>query len=220
MRKAFLGLAVTAVVIASAGLALALRGPNIQTGGPVSPGAVINKGQPIDAGLEQSVGYLLTNEGKEPALVERVRVLGITGPVEVLGVLATPHKGDRGSLLMLAGFPPPEYPAKPLADEHVVPVPTVFTANGSPNEGLQLIVGIRGTGDGFGRIRGIEVTYRVGNRRYRISNDGHGTLCVPQKRFYDPDPDVRVEECPNDDAAENFEKKFIDFHVPSGEASS
>jgi hypothetical protein len=201
-------------LLALGGLALALRGPAIRPGGPVSPGAIISKGQPIDAGVQQSVGFLLTNEGKKPANIERVRILGVTGPVQVLGVLAALHKGDRGSLLMLPGFPPPEYPSKPLADEHVVPVPATFSDDGSPNEGLQLVVGIQGTGDGFGRIGGIEVTYRVGKQRYRISNSGYGMLCIPQKRFYNADPNVRVEECPGE-GAETFDKKFVDFRVPS-----
>lgn len=218
MRKFLLATVVIALLLAVGGLALTLRGPAIRTGGPVSPGAIIHKGQPIDAGVDQSVGYLLTNDGKEPANIERVRVVGVTGPIEVLGVLAARHMGDRGSLLMLAGFPPPEYPSKPLAEEHVVPVPATFSANGSPNEGLQLVVGIRATGDGFARIGGIEVTYRVGKQRYRTSNSGYGMLCAPQKRFYDADPNVRVEKCPGD-GAETFDKKFVDFRVPSDGAS-
>src|SRR5581483_12383032 len=85
-------------------------------------------------------------------------------------------------------------PSKPLAEEHVVPVPATTSANGSPDEGLQLVVGLRATGEGIGRIGGIEVTYRVGKQRYRISNSGYGMLCAPQSRFYNPDPKVSVEK--------------------------
>jgi hypothetical protein len=209
------------LLAAAGGLVIVLKGPAVRTGGPVSPGATIDRYQPIDVGVDESVGYLLKNEGTKPAVLERVRVVGITGPIEVLGVLARFHTADRGSLLMLGGFPPPEYPSKPLAEEHVVPVPTTFSANGSPNEGLQLVVGIRATGEGFGRIRGIEFTYRVGKQRYRSSNDGYGMLCAPQKRFYDTNPEVRdsLEKCPADDAAEIFDKKFVDFRVPDGGAA-
>jgi hypothetical protein len=208
-----------AVLVGAGGVALVLRGPTVRTGGPVSPGAIINKGQPIDAGVEQSVGYLLTNEGSKPAIIERVRVVGITGPIEVLGVMASFHKGDRGSLLMLAGYPPPAFPASRLAEEHVVPVSTALSDNGSPSEGLQLMVGIRATGDGFGRICGIEIVYRVGPKRYRISNSGYAMLCVPQNRFYNPDPAVHVENCPTGNEGEVFDKKFMDFEVPAEGAS-
>jgi hypothetical protein len=218
VRQLLLGLGAAGIVLAGA-LALGARDPGVQTGGPLSEGAVLDRGQPIDVGVDQSLGYLLTNEGKEPATIERVRIVGITGPIEVLGVMARRHNGDRGSLLMLAGFPPPEYPSRPLAEEHVVPVPTTFSANGSPNEGLQLVVGIRATGEGISRIGGVEITYRVGKRRYRTENSGSGTLCVPQKRFFNPDPAVPVENCPPGDEAGDFDKKFMDFRVPAERAS-
>jgi hypothetical protein len=199
-------------------LVLVLRGPAVRTGGPIPPSAVINRGQPVDVGMDESFGYLLKNEGKQPAILERVRVVGITGPIEVLGVWASLKTGDRGSFITLPGFPPPEYPSRPLAEEHVVPVSSSFDDSGFPNDGLQLAVGVRATGEGFGRIRGIEFTYRVGKRRYRGSIDGYGLLCAPQKRFYDADPNVKVEKCPGD-GAETFDKKFVDFRVPAEGAS-
>jgi hypothetical protein len=206
-------LALTALVAIGV-LLVVLRGPTVRTGGPVS-GGLINRSQPIDAGVDESFGYLLKNEGEEPAILERVRIVGVTGPIEVLGVRARFHKGDQGSLIMLAGFPPPEYPSRPLAEEHVVPVP-----GGSPDEALQLVVGVRATGEGFGRIRGIEFTYRVGHQRYRNSNYGHGSLCTPQKRFYDLETRGLLEECPSKDVSEAFDKKFVDFVVPAKGASS
>jgi hypothetical protein len=202
-------------LLAVGGFVLVLRGPTVRTEGPIAPGAVINRGQPVDVGMDESFGYLLKNEGKQPAILERVRVVGVTGPIEVLGVWASLKTGDRGSFITLPGFPPPEYPSKPLAEEHVVPVSSSLNDNGVPNEGLQLAVGVRAIGEGFGRIRGIEFIYRVGNQRYRGSMDGYGLLCAPLKRFYDPDPNVSVEEC-SDEAAEQFDKKFVDFHVSEG----
>src|SRR5688500_12042924 len=124
---------------------------------------------------------MLWNYGKKPAIVERVRVLGLTGPIEVLDVWARQHpSGPKpNTFTFLFGFPPPEYPSKPLAEENLVPVPRTFSETGSAYEGLQLVVGVKPTGPGIGRIRGIEVTYRIGNRRYRNSSNGKGFLCVP-----------------------------------------
>lgn len=205
-------------VLAVGVFVVVLRGPAVRTKGPIDPGAVINRGQPVDVGADESFGYLLKNDGEQPAIIERVRVVGITGPIEVLGVWASLKTGDRGSFITLPGFPPAEYPSKPLAEAHVVPVSSSLNDNGIPNDGLQLAVGVRATAEGFGRIRGIEFSYRVGKQRYRGSIDGYGLLCAPLKRFYDPDPNVRVEEC-RDDAAQNFDKKFVDFVVSDEGAS-
>jgi hypothetical protein len=216
VKKAFPAvLGILAVVC----LVLLTRGPTVRSGGPVSAGAIVHRGAPVDVGVDESLGYLLKNEGKEPAIIERVRILGVTGPIEVLGLLARLREGGQPSFLILPGFPPAEYPAKPLAEEHVVPVGVTFSEDGYPNEGLELVVGVRATGEGFGRIRGIEVLYRVGDRRYHSSTSGYGMLCAPQKRFFDSDPRVNVEKCPDEAAAEDFDKKFVDFGV-SGEGAS
>jgi hypothetical protein len=208
VKRALLVLALLAVAGA---VLVVLHGPAIRTGGPVSPGVDAIHGQPIEVGVDYSIGYLLVNEGKRPAVLERVRVLGVTGPIEVLGVLAAPHPGTRGSLLSLFGFPPEEYPARPLPEEHVVPVATTFGESGTPDQGLQLEVGLRATGAGVGRVRGIEVIYKVGGRRYRIVNPGGGVLCAPASVYVERRG--KDDDCGGPATDPHFDDKFADFHA-------
>lgn len=208
MKRALLVLAILAI----AGAVLVVsHGPAIRTGGPVSPGVEAIHGQPIEVGVDYSIGYLLVNEGKRPAVLERVKVLGVTGPIEVLGVLAAPHPGTRGSLLSLFGFPPDEYPARPLSEVHVVPVPTTFGDSGAPDQGLQLEVGVRATGVGVGRVRGIEVVYKVGGRRYRIVNPGGGVLCAPASVYVEHRG--KDDDCGGPATDPHFDDKSVEFRV-------
>ena len=108
------------------------------------------------------------------------------------------------------GFPPPEFPAKPLSEENVVPVPKEFSENGSAYEGLQLVVGVKSTGPGIGRIRGVEVTYRVGNRRYRNSSEGNGFLCAPAADYLHGGP--KFGNCLGSDTT-SWDKKYVDVRV-------
>jgi hypothetical protein len=180
--------------------------------GPVYAGGGRNA-QAIDVGVPYSFGYLLRTEGKRPAELERVRVLGVTGPIEVLGVMARPHpSGPKPYFFALAfGFPPPDYPSKPLAEEHVVPLGSTFSEGGTPDQGLQLVVGVKSTGPGIGRIHGIEFTYRVGKRRYRNSYDGSGFLCAPSSEYLQGAP--KSEECLDPRTTYTWDKKFVDFKV-------
>ena len=164
--------------------------------------------QPIDVGVPYSFGYMLWNEGKQPAVLERVRVVGVTGPIEVVDVMARQHpSGPRRQTFMSAfGFPPPDFPSNPLAIEHTVPLPTTFTESGFPYEGLQLVIGVRSTGRGIGRIRGIEVTYRLGGQRYRNSSEGHGVLCAPAAEYVHTGP--RSDDCPGNLDDVGWDKKF------------
>jgi hypothetical protein len=182
--------------------------------GPVEVGGVgTANAQPIEVGVDYSFGYMLWNYGKKPAIVERVRVLGVTGPIEVLDIWARQHpSGPKPHTFMfLFGFPPPDYPSKPLAEENTVRVPRTFSDSGSADEGLQLVVGVKSTGPGIGRIRGIEVTYRVGERRFRNSSNGRGFLCAPPAEYLADGP--KFHQCGNLDE-ETWDDKFVDVHVP------
>ena len=67
-----------------------------------------------------SAGYTtVTNNGREPAVVERVRILGLTGPIEFLGVRTRKIPNDGDLFLGENDFPPPAYPAKPLTHTSV-----------------------------------------------------------------------------------------------------
>ena len=186
--------------------------------GPVYAGGGRNaNSQAIDVGVPYSFGYLLRTEGKNSAVLESVRVIGVTGPIDVLGVLARPHPSGPNPQFFMAdfGFPPADYPSRPLSEEHIVPVGRTFSEGGTPHQGLQLVVGVRSTGTGVGRIKGIEFTYRVGGRRYRNSYEGSGFVCAPAADYLRGAP--KFHECPDDLDDYKWAKKAVDFHVqPKG----
>ena len=144
----------------------------VHTGGPVSIASGVN-GQRLGVGEPTSFGgIVLLNQSTKPALIEKVRILGVSGGFEVLGVRTNP-----------VPFPPNDYLSASLAQRHVVPVSRSRTASGGPNEGLQLVIGARATEAGVARARGVEVSYRVGQRHYRRSHEGPMYLCAPGDEF-------------------------------------
>ena len=197
--------------------AVVLTRPHELAAGPVGSGGGFGNAQPVDVGVPFSFAYLLETEGKEPAVLERVRVLDVTGPIQVLGVMARQHpSGPKPYAFMAAfGFPPPDYPSKSLTEEHIVRPPTAQDGTGKPYGGLQLVVGVKSTGPGIGRIRGVEFTYRVGNRRYRNSSDGKGFLCAPAAEYSFGAP--KSDDCPGRLDSYAWDKRFVDFKVAASE---
>lgn len=125
----------------------------------------------------------LFNYGKKPATVERVRLLDVTGPLELLGIRTRQLPSPDGYPIGAVGYPPTEYTSKPLTEDNVVPVPTTFDGEGFPDEHLQLVIGVRITAPGVASAQRIEVTYKVGRHRYRevIRNSIH--LCNPAAEY-------------------------------------
>lgn len=203
------------VGVVVAGVIVVVQRKSELDAGPVEVGGIgTASSQPIDVGVDYSFGYVLWNYGKKPAVVERVRVLGVTGPIEVLDVWARQHpSGPKPHTFMfLFGFPPPEYPSRPLAEENVVRVPTQFSESGSAYEGLQLVVGVKSTGPGIGRLRGIEVTYRVDGKRYRNLSDGKGFLCSPAAEYLPGGP--KFSKCGDIDE-DKWADRYVDVRVPA-----
>jgi len=168
---------------------------------------------PADTGVPYSFGYLLKNESTHPAVLERVRLVGVTGPLEVLGLMARPHPSPpaRGTFFMLPGYPPADFPAVPFADLHVVPVAKTHSEGGEPNEGLMLIFGVQVNAPGATGARGIDYTYRIGKRRYRNVYEGSDYLCGPRAEYVSRGPG----QCPGSEIENRFEKKFVEFR-PTG----
>lgn len=173
--------------------------------GPVSGGA-----SPLDyahrsgIGERFSVGVLLTNSAGKPATIERVRLLGVTDGLEVLGVRSRPVPDEYGKGMFIGAldYPPSEWSTKPLADQRVVPVATERTPSGEPGNGLQLVIGVRATRPGIARLRAVEYTYRVGSRRYRATYGGSTFLCAPAEQY-------DSQSCPGD-AGESFSDKAVE----------
>lgn len=197
------------LVVASAAALLATRG-RTSDDGPVFAGTGSSEtGQRLGVGEPLSFGYvLLRNRAKTPATLERVRVLGVTGGLEVLGVHTrlVPDETGRGMFLAASGYPPTEWSTKPLADQHVIPVGKTFLENGDPNEGLELVIGIRASRPGVARARAVEFTYRVGGKRYREIDEGSVYLCAPAENF-------TADSCPGD-AHEKFDDVSAEVKVP------
>ena len=103
-------------------------------------------GDVVSDGFQQ---LLLT--GREPVVVDSVEQLGVTGKLEVLGVLYAGARRKAGSIQISPGFPPsnPMFgPLLPVADAEV-------PAGGL---GLELVIGLR-VGDGFAARTGLRVHY-------------------------------------------------------------
>jgi hypothetical protein len=210
VKRAVLGLAVLAVlVVAAYGVITWRQRSSIMNGGPVSAGAGSASGQRLGVGEDFSFGNtVLVNRSKQPAQLEKIRVMGITAGFQVLGVRAIPtpvvphqvynYLGDFG-------FPPAKYPSKPLAEERVVPVAKTHTDGGEPYEGLELVIGARANRPGVAVARGVEFTYRVGGRRYRRTYEGAMYLCAPKEQY-------EGDACPGD-ALDKFGDGAAEFSV-------
>jgi hypothetical protein len=178
---------VVAVAVVVVGGVLLWRERQELGDGPVFAGTTKSAtSQRLAVGVEYSIGHaLLRNRGSEAATIERVRLLGVSDGLELLGVYSrpVPDEQERGMFLGDFGFPPAQWPSKPLAEQNVVPVAKTFTESGEPGEGLELVIGVKATRPGVARARAIEFTYRIGDRRYREEYEGAIYLCAPMEQF-------------------------------------
>ena len=101
------------------------------------------------------------------------------------------------------GFPRADYPTLPLAKQNVVPVATTRTPDGSPNEGLQIVLGVQVGEPGVARFEAVEVTYKVGGRRYRKVFNDSVYLCAPDVAY------TGNGDCPSDDVRDRFDDRTI-----------
>jgi hypothetical protein len=190
------------------------------TAGPIdSSQNGLGYSQPLEVGQDFSIGITtLYNGGKKPTVVERVRLLGVTGALELLGVNTRLFpQGDVGIFIGEFGFPPAPYPSKPLAEQNVVPVPKLFNpTSGDPDEGLELVIGIRATRPGISAYRAVEVHYRVGDRDYRETYEANAVhLCAPLAEYSDPISYRSIQDCPPRDLKDHFEDGILEWPPPA-----
>jgi hypothetical protein len=186
------------------------------TAGPIdSSQNGLGYSQPLEVGQDFSIGITtLYNGGKKPIVVERVRLLGVTGALELVGVNTRLFpQGDVGIFIGEFGFPPAPYPSKPLAEQNVVPVPKLFNpTSGDPDEGLELVIGIRATRPGISAYRAVEVHYRVGDRDYRETYEANAVhLCAPLAEYSDPISYRSIQDCPPRDLKDHFEDGILEW---------
>jgi hypothetical protein len=156
----------------------------------------------------------LFNKGKKPAIVEGVRLLGVTGPLDLVGVATRLFpQGGVGPFVSIAGFPPPGVVVKPLKKQNVLPVATLFNeTTGEPNDGLELVIGIRATSAGIAAYRAVEVLYRVENRHYRETFEAnHVHLCAPLTEYVDPTSYHPIRDCPPRELENKFEDRVLEW---------
>ena len=174
--------------------------------GPLDGGVGTEQGQPLNVKEPYTWGStLLLNKGKKPAKLERVRLLGVTGSFELLAVHTrpVPDERDQGLYLGDTGFPRTDYPSRPLAEQNVVPVPTTFSPEGTPYERLQVILGIQVGKPGVARFKAVEITYKVGGRRYREVFDDSVYLCAPYDAY------TGNGDCPSPEVKDRFDDRTL-----------
>ena len=180
----------------------------IHAGGPVALDGGIY-GQSLSVGEPTAFeGVMLRNAGTKPAVLERVRVLGVTGGFEVLGVRTRPWPVSPEAYASAAqGFPPTGTAPAALDGNPVVPVAKARPGSGDSENAVQLVIGARAAAPGVARARGVQIRYRVGHRRYRRSTDASMYLCAPSERF------TAEQSCPGD-AEGRFADVVVDY--PAG----
>ena len=167
---------------------------------PLDGGVRIGVGDAVEVGKPYSWGsVVLRNRSGRPAVVDRARILRSTPNLELAGPVHSHFVGyghteaDQMIAGDASGFPPARWPSRPLAEQNVVRVAERIEDDGSPGEGLQIVFGLVVTAPGEARATAIEVTYRVGGRRYREVFYNTVTLCAPTEAYQD-------RSCPEDEA--------------------
>lgn len=96
--------------------------------------------------------------GKNPAVVQSVEMVGVEG-LELIDVLYAGPDRKIAAIQVMDGFPPHRRTLGKLAPVEGATVPP-------GNMGLELIIGLRVTNDGFAYREGLRIHYRVGDTRY------------------------------------------------------
>jgi len=197
---------IAAVVLAGIVGFVLLQTTRTASDGPLDGGVGTEQGQPLEVNQPYTWGStLLLNEGKRPAVLERVRLLGVTGSLELLAVHTrpVPDERDQGLYLGDTGFPRADYPTRPLAEQNVVPVARTRTPDDSPGEGLQVVLGVQVNEPGVARFEAVEITYKVGGRRYREVFDDSVYLCAPYDAY------TGNGDCPSDEVRGKFDDRIL-----------
>jgi hypothetical protein len=197
---------IAAVLLAGMLVVGILQTTGTSSDGPLDGGVGTEQGQPLEVKQPYTWGStLLRIDGKKPAVLKRVRLLGVTGSLELLAVHTrpVPDERDQGLYLGDTGFPRADYPSRPLAEQNVVPVPTTFSPEGSPYEGLQIVLGVQINEPGVARFKAVEVTYKVGGRRYREVFEDSVYLCAPYDAY------TGSGDCPSEKVRGQFDDRTL-----------
>lgn len=201
MKRAVLFLLAAAFPVGVGIAVVSLRGDSAPEDGPISGPLGSTIAQRAEVGQLISVGNVnLRNDGSKPAVVERVRLLGASGPLELLGFRTRLLPAD-GHFVNAGGFPPARYQSEPLSEKSVVPVYDPEKSNE-----LHLVIGVRATEPGVARFRAVEVTYQVGKHQYREVFRNSYYLCAPTAEYTAEDGSGN---CPPPEIEDRFDDRVL-----------
>lgn len=152
-----------AVLLASlAGCLTTAFGPEESPDGPLDvPPRHVSYFYPEEIGggvLTDGLQVLRLTDDK-PVVIDSVEQLGVTGDIEVLGLLHAGRQRKIGSIQLSPGFPPQNREFGPLGPLEGVRVP--------PGRlGVELLIGYRVDEDEFAARTGLRIRYHRGEARY------------------------------------------------------
>lgn len=180
-RLAFIAVPLVGLAVA---LAFGAAGGGSEDG-PLDGDKGNGHGSPVIVGSEyDSFSVGLDNRGDEPIEIKRVRLVEVSGPVELIGVRArlVPEDGPPGGGGRV-GAPGQSTISFPLKERNVIPVPTSLSELGNPEELLQILFRVKMTAEGIGRSRAVRVDYRAGGKSYTETFPFTMTLCAPRELY-------------------------------------
>jgi hypothetical protein len=116
----------------------------------------------------------LKNIGDEPISLSHVELLGDEVPFEIVGAMYAGDARKIGALQLSEGFPPdrPKLlgPLEPLDGAVIEP---------GDDLGIELLLGLRVSREGYGERTGVRVFYEAGGKDYYVDMPAGLVLCPP-----------------------------------------
>jgi len=138
------------------------------SGGPLTSDGFGVAGAKRKVGQVVTTSFVVTNHGRMPATIERIR-LRSDAALRLVGVRAVSVKAG-GAPGMVDGFPPPYVRAEDLRDAVGASIPHGRTL---------FLVGLTASRPGFHATRQVVVDYHVGEQRFRAVFPLDVYLCWP-----------------------------------------
>lgn len=143
---------------------------------------------------------LLFNRGQRPIELERVRLTGVAGPVELVGVRGRRANeefvggaGGGGRVTEDGTAADDEYPSQPLEDSHTLSAPREYREGGDPVQAFQILFRIKMSKAGVAHSDGVEIDYRSGDNGYSETFAFRSTWCAPRDEYAGPTAQDEVE---------------------------
>lgn len=146
--------------------------------GPLTLGeSTDNVSQSVAVGSTATYGLqVLRNTGGDEAVLDSAQLLGGDGGARVVDVKTASEAEVKQMWGSNSRYPPPGVPLK-----HLRPVAgTRVPATGIHGPGVYLIFGVQVDRPGRFSWEAVQVDYRVGSQRHRLTHQDAFTLCAPK----------------------------------------